>query len=71
MQLLGWMWSMIFSISFLSIFQLGIVWLSHVFIIGGIFVTYSVFTRANRRQPALLPAPEYSHASKTVWKMDV
>lgn len=71
MQLLAWMWSMIFSISFLSIFQFGIVWLSHVFIIGGIFVTYAVFTRAARRRPALSPVPELSHASKTVWKMDV
>lgn len=71
MQILAWMWSMIFSVSFLSIMQFGIVWLSHLLIIGGIFITCSVFARAEKKQPALEPIANLSHASKTVWKMDV
>ena len=69
-QILAWMWSMIFSVSVLSIVQFGIVWLSHLLIIGGIFLTYEVFYRATKRHPALSPVPELSHASKCVWKMD-
>ena len=71
MQILAWMWSMIFSVSFLSILQFGIVWLAHLLVIGGIFLTYAVFSRAQKAQPALLPAPKYSQGSKCVWDMDV
>ena len=70
MQILAWMWSMIFSVSFLSIVQFGIVWLSHLLIIGGVFLTYEVFSRATKRHPALSRVSELSHASKCVWKMD-
>ena len=58
MQLPAWMWSMIFSISFLSMVQFEIVWLSHVLVIGGIFVTYAAFTRAAKRRPALAPVAD-------------
>lgn len=70
MQLLAWMWSMIFSISALSIVQFGVVWLSHLLIIGGVFTTYAVFTRSEKSRPKLEPVPELSHASKCVWQMD-
>jgi len=70
MQVLAWMWSMIFSVSFLSIVQFGVVWLSHLLIIGGIFLTYEIFSRSSKRHSTLSPVPELSHASKCVWKMD-
>ena len=51
-QVLGWMWSMIFSLSFLSIYAFGYVWISHVLVIGGVFITFSIFERARSRPQA-------------------
>ena len=70
MQVLAWMWSMIFSLSFMSIFVFGYVWLAHVLVIAGVFVTISIFQGVENRQAKLLPAPYLSGASKTVWQMD-
>ena len=69
MQVLGWMWSMIFSLSFLSILAFGYVWVAHLLVIGGVFITISIFKRAEQKQ-RLLPAPHLSRASKCVWQMD-
>ncbi len=70
MQVLGWMWSMIFSLSFLSIYAFGYVWVSHLLVIAGVFITISFFKAAEKREQKLLPAPYLSGASKTVWQMD-
>ncbi len=70
MQVLGWMWSMIFSLSFLSIYAFGYVWLSHALVIAGVFITISVFKQAERRAQRLLPAPHLSRGANTVWQMD-
>lgn len=70
MQVLAWMWSMIFSLSFLSIYYFGYVWLSHLLIIAGVFITISIFQRAESRRQRLPPAPHLSGASKCVWQMD-
>ena len=70
MQLLAWMWSMIFSVSFLSIYYCGYVWLSHLLIVAGVFITISVFTHAEKRRKTLAPAPYLSRASKCIWQMD-
>ena len=70
MQVLAWMWSMIFSLSFLSIYAFGYVWVSHLLIIGGVFITISIFKRAETGQQRLSPAPHLSRASKCVWQMD-
>ena len=70
MQVLSWMWSMIFSVSFLSIYQFGYVWVAHLLVIGGVFVTFSIFKRAENRREKLVPVPHLSGASKCVWKMD-
>ena len=48
MQVLGWMWSMVFSLSFLSIFYFGYVWMAHLLVFGGIALTVSVFREAER-----------------------
>ena len=70
MQLLSWMWSMIFSVSFLSIHYFGYVWAAHLLIIGGVFVTLSIFKHAENQREKLTPVPHLSRASKCVWKMD-
>jgi len=71
MQVLGWMWSMVFSLSFLSIFQFGYMWLAHLLVIGGISLTVAVFKEAERqRVPVSDSADELSGFSRCVWKMD-
>ncbi len=70
MQVLAWMWSMIFSLSFLSIYAFGYVWISHLLVIGGVFITISIFKRAEVSQRRRAPAPYLSRASKCVWQMD-
>lgn len=70
MQVLGWMWSMIFSIAFLSIFQFPFLWLAHLLIIGGMFVTILVFKHAESRSAQKAPTAHLSRASTCVWKMD-
>jgi len=70
MQILSWMWSMIFSVSFLSIYQFGYVWVGHLLVIGGVFVTISIFNRAEAQRVRALPVPYLSAASNSVWQMD-
>lgn len=72
MQVLGWMWSMVFSLSFLSIFQFGYIWMAHLLIFGGIAMTVALFREAEKRstRQVMLPQPELSHASRCVWKLD-
>jgi hypothetical protein len=70
MQVLAWMWSMIFSVSFLSIYVFGYVWLSHVLLIAGLFVTITIFRRAETQSRKPRPAPYLSGASHCVWQMD-
>jgi len=70
MQVLSWMWSMIFSVSFLSIHYFGYVWIAHLLVIGGVFITITIFKRAETQRQQLTPAPYLSGASKCVWQMD-
>lgn len=54
MTLLAWMWSMTFSLAFLSIFYFQWVWLGHLLIIAATFTTIEVFKRAEKSsQPRL------------------
>lgn len=53
MQALAWMWSMLFSLMFLSIFHFGITWMLHLLVISGIVLTVSVFKEAEKRQAGL------------------
>jgi hypothetical protein len=71
MQVLAWMWSMVFSLSFLSIYHFGLTWLAHALVIAGIGITVSVFKQAER-QKAAAPAEAMAlgHASRCVWKLD-
>ncbi len=71
MQVLGWMWSMVFSLSFLSIFQFGLTWLAHLLVIGGVTMTVAIFREAEK-QVAVVPNPprEFSGASRCVWELN-
>lgn len=70
MQVLAWMWSMIFSLSFLSITQFGLTWLVHVFFIGGIFMTVALFKEAERKRSLKEVPVDFGSASRCVWKLD-
>ena len=70
MQVLGWMWSMVFSLGFLSIFQFGVTWAAHALIIGGAAMTVAVFKESEKQQMALTVQPAWHHASACVWKAD-
>lgn len=71
MQVLGWMWSMVFSLSFLSIFEFGLTWLAHLLVIGGIAFTVAVFREAEKQSAdALSGRQPLSASSSCVWKLD-
>jgi hypothetical protein len=68
MQVLGWMWSMVFCLSFLSIFEFGLVWMSHLLLFGGVCFTVAVFKEAERQSTSRMSAIE--GASRSVWMLD-
>lgn len=70
MQVLGWMWSMIFSLSFLSIYQFGVVWLGHLLWIAGVVMTVSIFKEAdkNRLVPQRSSSQSWSNISR--WNLE-
>ena len=70
MQVLGWMWSMIFCLSFLSIFQFAMVWLAHLLVFAGLAYTVAVFREAEQAQPQPVTAPALSAGSRCVWNLD-
>ncbi len=70
MQVLGWMWSMVFSLTFLSIFQFGITWAAHLLVIAGVAITVAVFREAEKKQLLLARSPALSRSSACVWKTD-
>jgi hypothetical protein len=71
MQVLGWMWSMVFSLSFLSIFEFGWVWLSHLLVFGGMAFTVAVFKEAKKQSvDTQLERQSLSNSSSCVWKLD-
>ena len=70
MQVLGWMWSMVFSLSFLSIFQFGLTWGAHVLLIAGVAMTVAVFKEAGKKQLTVAPQHSFSSSSRCVWKTD-
>ncbi len=71
MQVLGWMWSMVFSLSFLSIYNFGLVWLSHLLVFGAFAITVAVFRESEKRLLEVEAATsDLSAASRCVWKLD-
>ena len=49
MQLLAWMWCIIFSMSLGSIVAFGISAVAHTLLLAGVFITVGVFQTAKRR----------------------
>ena len=49
MQVLAWMWCIIFAMSVGSITVFGISAIAHALLIGGIFITAGVFETAKRK----------------------
>ena len=70
MQVLGWMWSMVFSLMFLSIYHFSITWMLHILFIGGVTMTVMLFREAEKRQAQVCAQESYSAASRCVWKLD-
>ena len=71
MQVLGWMWSMVFSLSFLSIYNFGVVWISHLLVFGGAAFTVAVFRESEKRLAVIeVSTNDFSTASRSVWKLD-
>ena len=69
MQVLGWMWSMVFSLTFLSIFQFGLTWAAHLLVFGGVAMTVAVF-RESERQLIKVETSSFSNASRCIWQLD-
>jgi hypothetical protein len=71
MQVLGWMWSMVFSLSFLSIYNFGVLWMAHLLVFGGIAFTVAVFRESEKRRLQIEAATvDLSSSSRCVWKLD-
>ena len=71
MQVLAWMWSMVFSLSFLSIFEFGYTWLAHLLVIAGMAMTVAVFREAEKQQLVRDSAiANLGRGSRCVWKLD-
>lgn len=47
MQMLAWMWSIIFSISLGSFYLFGLLAVGHILVIAGLFITLMVFRKAD------------------------
>ncbi|CAA0121386.1 Uncharacterised protein [Halioglobus japonicus] len=71
MQVLGWMWSMVFSLSFLSIFQFGYMWFAHLLVVAGVCMTVAVFKEAEKQAVQMQAEPvPLSASSQCVWQLD-
>jgi len=70
MQVLGWMWSMVFSLTFFSIFQFGFTWAAHLLVFAGVAMTVATFKEAEKRAIAPLAAQHFSTSSLCRWKLD-
>ncbi len=58
MMILASMWSMVFSLSFLSIFHFQYVWGAHILVVGGIFFTAGIFQEGEKARKIVLRVDE-------------
>ncbi len=66
-----WMWSMVFSLAFLSIFHFGYLWLADLLAPGGAAFTAAVFREAERHRGVVtLQQTGLNQVSRYVWKPD-
>ena len=64
MQVLAWMWCIVFSMYFGSMWVFGITAIAHIFLIAAIVVTVGTFTIANNN-PTFFLKPGYHSSSRT------
>ena len=70
-QIPGWMWGIVLSLSFLSIFQFDYVWLATLMVAGGAVMTLVICRESNAQAPhSVALARQFSHGSRCVWKLD-
>ena len=70
MQVLGWMWSMAFSLSFLSIFYFSVVWMAHLLLLGGVALTVATFRQAEKQSLETNSRLRAGAAPAYVWMLD-
>jgi hypothetical protein len=71
MQVLGWMWSMAFSLTFLSMYHFGLTWVALLIVFAGAAMTVAMFRESERQSGHLAVATvEFSESSRCVWKLD-
>lgn len=64
MQILAWMWCIIFSMSLGSITVFGVSAVAHTLLIGGIVITVATFETAKRRPETFKMRPGYHSVSR-------
>ncbi len=69
-QVLGWLWSIIFLLSYLSVFYFKVMWSAYFLIAGAVFFTISVLKCAQSRSAGKACISNLSNASACVWQMD-
>ncbi len=70
MQVLGWMWSMVFSLSFLSIFYFSMVWMAHLLMLSGVALTVATFRQAEKQSLERNSRLQSGAALVCVWMLD-
>ena len=68
MSLLAWMWSMVFSLSFLSIFYFHWMWLGHLLILAATFATIEIFKWAEKTSQPKAVVPD--ERRRCVWQLE-
>lgn len=69
-RILAWMWSLIFTLSFFSIFQFQFTWVAVLFVIAGVFTSLSLFKHAQSCSAKKAPVQNLGHASVCLWQLD-
>jgi hypothetical protein len=70
-QVLGWVWSIVFSLSFLCTFHFGLAWIAPLLLFGGVAFTIAVFREGKKRRFATnAVTTSLSRSSRCVWQLD-
>ena len=70
MQMLGWMWSMVFSLIFLSIYQFGITWMVHLLFFAGMALTVAIFKVADDESSPSDRLTLSGKGRQSIWQLD-
>ena len=66
MQILAWMWCIVFSMYFSSMWIFGITTIAHIFILGAIAITVATFETA-KRKPSIFGAYYTPSRSRAIY----